>query len=508
MVKTMKRIISYIFAGAAFLTLFSCNKEVQRVEAITVSPDTYTLTEGETLQLSATVSPANAPLAKLFWHSQDDAVATVTADGLVTAVKEGENPIKIIASGGMRAGYCLLTVKAPIVDVTGVSINPKEYSIYVGETLQLEPTVEPANASNKKVTYKSDNEAVATVVKTSGLVTGVAPGTATITITTEDQKKTVNATITVAKGPVGLDSNGSANSYIVTEAGEYFFTPTKGNSSDSPGAIASVEVLWETVNTDTAPSVGAVVSEVKFDKGKIWFRSNAKGNAVIAAKDASGTILWSWHVWNTLEEVGTVTLSTNAVVLDRNVGALTTTGDLSAGLMFQWGRKDPFLGAIKPSSGGNVLMKATADLNNGTPIASTAEVGTMEYSIQHPTVYIQSVAASAWDWFYKNLNDTAWGGGTTKTIYDPCPAGYSVPPTTIWTGLASIDWPLSGRLGGSGKSWNAGPGGGTSYWASNCAGGGAANGPWLNCTPTSCNIASGSRALGCPIRCTKEPAKP
>ena len=506
MVKTMKRIISYIFTGVAFLALFSCNKEVQRVEAITVSPDTYTLTEGETLQLSATVSPANAPLAKLFWHSQDDAVATVTADGLVTAVKEGENPIKIIASGGMRAGYCLLTVKAPIVDVTGVTINPSEYSIYVGETLQLEPTIQPENASNKKMTFKSDNEAVASVVKTSGIVTGVAPGTATITITTDDQKKTTTATITVAKGPVGLDSGGSANCYVVTEAGPYFFTPTKGSSAESPGAIASVEVLWETVNTSTAPSVGDVVSDVKFEKDKIWFTSNAKGNAVIAAKDASGIILWSWHIWNALEEVGTVTLSTNAVVLDRNLGALSTTGDLSAGLMYQWGRKDPFLGAIKPASGGNSLMKATADVNNGTPIASSTETGTMEYSIQNPSRYIQSVAASAWDWYYKKLNDTAWGGGTTKTIYDPCPAGYSVPPTTIWTGISNIDWPLSGRLGGSGKSWAVAPGAGTSYWASNCSGGGAANGPWLNCTTTASSIASGSRGIGCPIRCTKAPA--
>lgn len=498
----MKQIFKIILVFAVSVFLLACEEVKVKVESITVTPATLTLMEGESAQLSAAVAPENADYSRLFWHSSNDEVAVVTADGVVTAVKEGDGPVKIIASGGMKAGYCLLTVNAPIVDVTGVSFDPETAQIYVGETYQLEPIIAPANASNKSVTYKSSNEEVATVGKASGLVTGVAPGQAVITVKTADQGKTADFTITVSKGPQGLDPTGTANSYIVTEAGEFFFTPTKGCSDVSVGTIASVSVLWETVNTTTAPEVGEVISYVKYEKDKIWFKVEKAGNAAIAAKDANETILWSWHIWATLEPVGEVAVGSSSL-LDRNIGALTSTGDLSSGLMFQWGRKDPFLGSDKPASGG-VMIKATATLNSSGPKASTEEIGTMEYTIANPMQWIQSVAASAWDWYYKKLGDDFWKGDE-KTIYDPCPAGYMVPASTVWTGITTSDLPHSGRLGGAGSNWNAAPGTATSYWLSNCKGDGNTQAQALvfaNAT-TACSIGGATRGLGCPVRCVK-----
>ena len=101
-----------------------------------------------------------------------------------------------------------------------------------------------------------------------------------------------------------LSASGTANSYIVSEAGSYKFTPTKGNSSESVGSIATAEVLWETFGTDVTPNVGDLIKSVLYKDGYIAFQTAdtfKDGNAVIAAKDVDGNILWSWHIWLTDE---------------------------------------------------------------------------------------------------------------------------------------------------------------------------------------------------------------
>jgi hypothetical protein len=91
------------------------------------------------------------------------------------------------------------------VPVTGVTVSPASQSLAVGGTVQLVPTVSPANATNKNVTYSSNNTAVATV-NSSGLVSAVGAGMAVITVTTVDQGRTATSTITVS---------GNATSYRI-----------------------------------------------------------------------------------------------------------------------------------------------------------------------------------------------------------------------------------------------------------------------------------------------------
>ena len=88
------------------------------------------------------------------------------------------------------------TFKTLPIDVTGVTIAPKTNNLEVGATRQLNATVEPTNATNKTVTYESDDEAVATV-NASGLVTAVSEGGATITVKTADGSHTDTATVNV-----------------------------------------------------------------------------------------------------------------------------------------------------------------------------------------------------------------------------------------------------------------------------------------------------------------------
>jgi hypothetical protein len=159
-------------------------------------------------------------------------------------------------------------------------------------------------------------------------------------------------------GVMDLSQSGTANSYIVSSSGSYKFIPTKGNSTKSIGSISSVEVLWETFGTDKAPCVGDLIRDVKYEGGYIHFKTPAlfvKGNAVIAAKNINGIILWSWHIWLTdnpkSQEYSNV-YKDAGYMMDRNLGATTAvpgaTGSL--GLLYQWGRKDPFLGSSSINS--------------------------------------------------------------------------------------------------------------------------------------------------------------
>ena len=229
-----------------------------------------------------------------------------------------------------------------------------------------------------------------------------------------------------------LSETASANSYIVTKAGNYMFKAVKGNSDESVGAVAKAEVLWETDNTATAPEVGAIIATVDFAEGYVAFSTPETlkpGNALIAVKDASDAILWSWHIWIPATEVKVWDSEAlcGAKMMDRNLGALVDTGasgdvdPLSIGLYYQWGRKDPFPGATE-------FVKSPA----GAAVAGTAwtyhkELITTDYSVAHPTEYASVPEVDAGVWNAGDPQDLWNTEDNKKTVYDPCPPGYRVP---------------------------------------------------------------------------------
>ena len=255
----------------------------------------------------------------------------------------------------------------------------------------------------------------------------------------------------VVSSAIDLSAQGTANSYIVTEAGDYKFAAVQGNSAESVGTVKEAVVLWETVNTDTAPEANSIIASVAYADGYVTFSTPTTlkpGNAVIAAKDADGVILWSWHIWIPASEIaiqdGTA-LCGAAVIMDRNLGALVATaatGDvdpLSIGLYYQWGRKDPFPGMASMSSNTGAAVAGTAWTAHGTT-EDTA------YAVAHPTEYIHIPNVDEGVW---NKDDPAdrWNAeGNLKTIYDPCPVGYRVPlydsSLPMWSGSFDDSWTL------------------------------------------------------------------
>ena len=135
-----------------------------------------------------------------------------------------------------------------IVDVTGVTLAPTTASLLVASTQQLTPTVAPANATNKNVTYTTSNSAVATV-SASGLITAVSAGNATITVTTQDKAKTATCTVTVTSGiaVTGVTLTPSAASLNVGATQQLTATVSPANAtvktvtySSSNNAVATV----------------------------------------------------------------------------------------------------------------------------------------------------------------------------------------------------------------------------------------------------------------------------
>jgi endoglucanase Acf2/uncharacterized protein YjdB len=190
------------------------------VTGVTLSPTTATLNINGTQQLTATVAPSNATNKNVIWSSGNPAIATVSASGLVTAIAAGNVTITVATQDGNKTASCAVTVNSTTVAVTGVTVSPATASIAVGLTQQLTATVAPSNATNKTVNWASNNTAVATVNGT-GLVTGLAPGSAIITVTTQDGAKTATSTITVVAGPTVYQDCNYGGGAVALPVGSY-----------------------------------------------------------------------------------------------------------------------------------------------------------------------------------------------------------------------------------------------------------------------------------------------
>ena len=215
----------------------------------------------------------------------------------------------------------------------------------------------------------------------------------------------------------------TANCYIVSKSGSYKFQTVKGNSSTSVGTVSKAEVLWESFGSSNMAHythVGDLIKSVTYKNGYIYLQTAdtfRKGNAVIAAKDANGTVLWSWHIWLTDQPQGQVYYNNAGTMMDRNLGATSATpGDSGqGGLYYQWGRKDPF-----------VWAKETCSVYWPYTVEASSRTGTVDYATQYPMTFITCTDLyHGRDWHYASRNNELWM--SSKTIYDPCPSGWRVP---------------------------------------------------------------------------------
>lgn len=198
----MKKIINVLLVCGFILSIIACNSSVDAggvnneientipVEKVTIQRGVATtLTAGQTIQLSAEILPENATEKTIIWTSDNEACASVSENGLVTAKKETAS-VKITATskaGNKSDTLVFKIIKADTsIQIKSLTITNTEISLEAGSTLQLNVAIEPDNATNKLLTWTSSNSDYATISDT-GLVTAVAETqSVTFTATTQD----------------------------------------------------------------------------------------------------------------------------------------------------------------------------------------------------------------------------------------------------------------------------------------------------------------------------------
>ena len=219
-----------------------------------------------------------------------------------------------------------------------------------------------------------------------------------------------------------LSASETANCYIVSTKGLYKIRTVKGNDKNQTlTAASSACIVWESFGTYDKPQKCDLISGVRYKNGYLIFETAStfkEGNAVIAVKDKSGKILWSWHIWMTDQPQKHIYKNNAGTMMDRNLGATSAIeGDGGTwGLLYQWGRKDPFLDYYSISSITWPLAESTS-----------SSVGTVDYVTSHPTTFVKA-PLKPYDWHYSSCDNTLWTtSDRAKSIYDPCPAGWRVP---------------------------------------------------------------------------------
>jgi uncharacterized protein YjdB len=236
------------------------------VTGVTLDKTSTTMEVGDEETLTATVSPNDATNKNVTWESSDEDVATVE-DGVVTAVGVGTATITVKSvADNTKTATCTVTVNPTAV--SSVALNKTSATVKVGKTLTLTPTISPVNATNKNVTWESSNTSVATV-SDAGVVTGVAAGSATITVKTEDGNKTATCEVTV----ITAGDGSKTKPYDVDEALELISGYGKNTGSNgsvyTKGIVSQVGNMYSTTMLNYYISIdGTTTNQIQVFRGK------------------------------------------------------------------------------------------------------------------------------------------------------------------------------------------------------------------------------------------------
>ncbi len=241
------------------------------VTGVLLDQSSASLYRGNSLQLTATVAPANATNQKLNWSSSNPAVATVSATGVVTAVAAGSATISAASQAdSSKSATCYVTVSQQMIAVTGISLSRTSLTLVEGSEKSLSATVLPANATDPQVTWRSSDTAVAKVDQ-KGLITAIGAGSAKITATAGDYSAVCQLTVSLDGAAVtGVSLNRTA---LQLTRGATF----QLNADCSPENAANTQVYWSSstpgvVSVDTnglitAKNNGSAVISVSTDDG-------------------------------------------------------------------------------------------------------------------------------------------------------------------------------------------------------------------------------------------------
>ena len=219
--------ISASAGGVTAICRVSVSARIIPVTSIQVNPSAIDMFVGEDKSLVATIVPDDATETHVFWASSDVAVATITQEGSVHAVKEGKAIITATADG--QKATCIITVD--YYHVTQIVLSPSATSFYPGESATIQATVIPSNATYPELTWGSSDDRIANV--NSGRVSAISSGTVIITAINKDIEESVVFTILIPVSSVALENTSAFLLVGESLALKAIINPADANLKDS-----------------------------------------------------------------------------------------------------------------------------------------------------------------------------------------------------------------------------------------------------------------------------------
>lgn len=411
-----------------------------------------------TLLLAACSQPA-----EVLYPEADFASVKLSSGSAVISEDGGEKTVFIATNREEWDVQC-------IVDWVDISIEDNKITVYVDENPDKDSRLAVVDviAGTKPDVAKARLKVLQKGAATADLS---ADGTANSYIAHTNASFRFDASV---KGNGADDGNTFYIGYHGLEITEAAYADLAWESTFDADKTRSTKII------SGAPVYSQEEQAVYFSTGEI------QGNAVISVHDAEGEILWSWHIWVSDEPVKT-SRGNGLEWMDRNLGALNNDPEDMAnrGMLYQWGRKDPFLPSPAAyrevpfhtyDEEGNLLeteeeyyaiqaqieqARVALNISNTqtgdgsleweyvsvAPVALQAP-GNIEHSVQNPTTFLGCrtdipIGEYVFDWYLQQdlvgkngslqqSQSDLWGyaqaGTAYKTIFDPCPPGYAVPP--------------------------------------------------------------------------------
>lgn len=468
----MKKFTQFFAAIAISAAMVSCEKPLQELNP-SFDSQSVTINSGETVNVHFTLNDV-----------RDN---TITSDVKCNATESYD--VKVSFDPGYEAGTISITAPEKIlngnafdVDVTftdkqngriassKINVSPvvkplqdlnpsfesQAVTINSGESLSIGFTLSDvrgnaitadvkSNAAEQydiTATFNNSCEAGTIDIKAPSIILDDTPFDIEITFNDAQNSRTSNAKIAVTpvlvNGLVKLTA--AANTFIVPSGAVAVFPTAKGNSG-TDSAPSSIKVEWQ-------DNAGLFSEVIKVGDGQaiVRFAEGKEGNVVLDGVDNSGNIVWSWMFWVVNDTPKDITVG-GKTFMDRNIGAinLDEKSELSTGVTYQYGRKDPF-----PSiKFGEYALRTIYDgdgQEKTISIVKTEAQNNLENTIKNPSVFYNNVYVSGakhgYSWLTTDcttigadLFASLWENGGKKSMYDPCPAGYKVAAKADWEGV-------------------------------------------------------------------------
>lgn len=262
------------------------------IEDVSLDRNILNLNRGEEYTLTAALEPANATDKRLIWTSTNEKIATVDDNGCVTAVSDGSATITVTTKDNNCIDECVVNVKTPVTDV---KLSSSNLNLNVGKVFTLTAEIQPSNATNKELIWKSSSEDVATVV--DGIVTAKSAGNTVITVISEDGGIFDQCDVTVTVPVDGISLNKTMETLSLGSSVELIATINPSNASNQ-------KILWSTSNDKVVTVENGIVKAI------------GTGFATVTAMTEDGEKKVVCQITVPVSVTG-VTVSENELVIDR-----------------------------------------------------------------------------------------------------------------------------------------------------------------------------------------------